>query len=63
MRWNQMKILALNNIDDEIIIDKLYECLEDTINGYLITNELNESKFYDKLLFGVLPIVEEKPSK
>ena len=58
-----MKILALNNIDDEIIIDKLYECLEDTINGYLITNELNESKFYDKLLFGVLPIVEEKPSK
>lgn len=58
-----MKILALNNIDDEIIIDKLYECLEDTTNGYLITNELNESKFYDKLLFGVLPIVEEKPSK
>ena len=58
-----MKILALNNIKDEIITGKLYECLEDSSDGYLILNELNEFVRYEKILFGILPIEPEKPTK
>ena len=31
-----MKILAMCNIDNEIILDKTYECLEDSEKGYLV---------------------------
>ena len=57
-----MKILAMCNIDNEIILDKTYECLEDSEKGYLVLNELNITKIYDKLLFGILPLEVEKPT-
>ena len=50
-----MKTLALINIEDEIIVNKEYE-VEDSENGYIVVNELGETKTYDRLSFGVLPI-------
>ena len=56
-----MKVLALINIENEITLGKEYDCL-DVNNEYVLINDVNEEKSYNRLDFGVLPI-EEKITK
>lgn len=53
-----MKVIALESYDIEIIKDNYYESYEDLDGNYLIENENKEKKYYNKLIFGVLPIKE-----
>ena len=54
-----MKILAIKSIDNEITENIIYYSINEFNSSYLILNNLNIEKEYDKLYFGLLPIILE----
>lgn len=54
-----MKILAIKSIDNEITENIIYYSINELNSSYLILNNLNIEKEYDKLYFGLLPIILE----
>ena len=58
-----MKILAIKSIDNEITENIIYYSINEFNSSYLILNNLNIEKEYDKLYFGLLPIILESEEK